>query len=485
MIGQRDSVRNSTVTIAMVAVASLAAWPVLTNHGKPPLLGTLGLIAMIAGVYVGLRHPQWLFWGLAVVLGGLPFGKLPAVHAPMYLVFGAGAVLAAIVHRSQRMHITRLEIAVLALFFTGLVSLLITGAQLTAILEFIKWSVCTLTMLALLRLPPQLMKKFGQIFVWAAAFNSAFGILIWVADPNQKLLRIFKPFGYGSGGGLRSQLALFVYSDGGASQSLRLGGTWVLPNTAGLCIVAAMAMGFVLFVGWQRVVLTLIFLVAMGLTLSRSAIFSAVVALIILLLLHSMRARDRQLMLGLVGLVAIAALSTPAVRDRLLMSFGSDDTGSSARKQALIDFPPMMVGKWWFGWGWGRPEFKDGSVAQQVNMPANVPLLTIYRAGIFSGLAMMAVLIIACALSYKLMRSNSLAYALYGSIVIGLIVVALQLDKPVVDIQPVTMTFSVLLAFLVMIRESLGTTKHLMEKPPTVIDSPRTRQRELAEAPAS
>ena len=111
VIGQRDSVRNSTVTIAMVAVASLAAWPVLTNHGKPPLLGTLGLIAMIAGVYVGLRHPQWLFWGLAVVLGGLPFGKLPAVHAPMYLVFGAGAVLAAIVHRSQRMHITRLEIA--------------------------------------------------------------------------------------------------------------------------------------------------------------------------------------------------------------------------------------------------------------------------------------------------------------------------------------------------------------------------------------
>ena len=338
----------------MVAVASLAAWPVLTNHGKPPLLGTLGLIAMIAGVYVGLRHPQWLFWGLAAVLGGLPFGKLPAVHAPMYLVFGAGAVLAAIVHRSQRMHITRLEIAVLALFLTGFVSLADHRRELTAILEFIKWSVCTLTMLALLRLPPQLMKKFGQIFVWAAAFNSAFGILIWVADPNQKLLRIFKPFGYGAGGGLRSQLALFVYSDGGASQSLRLGGTWVLPNTAGLCIVAAMAMGFVLFVGWQRVVLTLIFLVAMGLTLSRSAIFSAVVALIIVLLLHSMRARDRQLMLGLVGLVAIAALSTPAVRDRLLMSFGSDDTGSSARKQALIDFPPMMVGKWWFGWGWGR-----------------------------------------------------------------------------------------------------------------------------------
>ena len=187
------------------------------------------------------------------------------------------------------MHITRLEIAVLALFLTGLASLAITGATLTAILEFIKWSVCTLTMLALLRLPPQLMKKFGQIFVWAAAFNSAFGILIWVADPNQKLLRIFKPFGYGAGGGLRSQLALFVYSDGGASQALRLGGTWVLPNTAGLCIVAAMAMGFVLFVGWQRVVLTLIFLVAMGLTLSRSAIFSAVVALVIVLLFHSMR----------------------------------------------------------------------------------------------------------------------------------------------------------------------------------------------------
>ena len=164
------------------------------------------------------------------------------------------------------------------------------------------------------------------------------------------------------------------------------------------------------------------------------------------------------------------------------MSFGSDDTGASARKQALVDFPPMMVGKWWFGWGWGRAEFKDGSVAQQVNMPANVPLLTVYRAGIFSGLAMMAVLIIACAISYKLMRSNSLAYALYGSIVIGLVLVALQLDKPVVDIQPVTMTFSVLLAFLVMIRESLDTTTHLMDKPPTVIDSPRTRQRELAEA---
>ena len=55
---------------------------------------------------------------------------------------------------------------------------------------------------------------------------------------------------------------------------MRLGGTWVLPNSAGLALLVAIIICLVLFRGWLRIGLTTLMTAALLLTLSRSMIFS-------------------------------------------------------------------------------------------------------------------------------------------------------------------------------------------------------------------
>jgi hypothetical protein len=453
-----DVLRNHMPSVLIVAACPLIAWFVVSQTGELILMAAVGVVAFAVAIYVGLRHPLVLYWGLAVVLGFLPFGYVPGVHIPLYLVFTAGVLLAAVMHPGEQVRFTTLEISIVVLIFTGLVSILATGLSLTALLVFVQWAFCTLLVLALLRLSPEQLARFGRIFVYAATANSAFGIVIVAVDPNQKLIKILKPFGYGEGVGLRANTAL--YAPGQESQSLRLGGTWVLPNSAGFAIVIALGLCFVLFHGWLRVYLSAILLVALALTLSRSALFSLAAGVIVVLIFHSMRARDRQIAIGLIGLSVAGVMLVPSVRERILSSFGEHDAGSEARRRALSDFPGLMSGKWMFGWGWGGAEFKDGQLGQRLNPPANVPLLTIYRAGFFTGLAITVVFIVGCIVAYRLLRSNSMAHALYGGIVIGLCLVACQLDKTIVDILPITASFSILLAFLIYLNRYPPDIRH-------------------------
>ncbi|MGV0802159.1 O-antigen ligase domain-containing protein, partial [Mycolicibacterium elephantis] len=139
----------------------------------------------------------------------------------------------------------------------------------------------------------------------------------------QRLLKPLQIFGYGVGAGLREQTALYVYSNEGGTigRTLRLGGTWVLPNSAGLALATALIICLVLFTGWRRAVMSTVIVVALLLTLSRSMIFSVAVGLLLVLLFHSMRARDRQIAIGLIGVGAAAALLTPMIRDRILSTF--------------------------------------------------------------------------------------------------------------------------------------------------------------------
>jgi polysaccharide biosynthesis protein PslJ len=187
------------------------------------------------------------------------------------------------------------------------------------------------------------------------------------------------------------------------------------------------------------------------------------VGVVLVLLFHSMRARDRSIALGAMALVAAGAMLTPAVRTRILTSFGSDDTGSSARGDALKQWPGQMAGHWPFGLGWGRPEFKDGNTAFTLNFVANVPLITIYRAGIIVGVVFLALLVVGCVMSGKALRSNSLSRAMYGGIFIGICFVALQLDHMVADIPQVTLLFSILLVFLVVVDQDRRRSRHAPE----------------------
>jgi hypothetical protein len=453
-----DLLRDHMLSVGIVAVCSAVAWYVMSQTSTLQLMATIGIIVLAVAVYVGLRHPLWLFWGLAIVLGFIPFGYVPGVHVPLYLVFAAGAIAAAVIHPLEGAPLTRIEIAIGLLLFTSFISLVANQINLAGIMSFVQWSIGTSMVFVLLRLRPEQLAKFGRIFVYAATANSAFGISIVLFDSNQRFIRILKPFGYGEGVGLRSQTSL--YAPGETAQSLRLGGTWVLPNTAGLAIVIALGLCIALFHGWLRVYLSAILLVALALTLSRSAILSLALGVIVVLIFHTMRERDRQILIGLIVVTSVVAMLIPAVRDRILSSFGETDAGSEARTRAFRDFPGLMSGHWWFGLGWGRPEFKDGQLGAQINPPSNAPLLTVYRGGIFTGLALTIVLIIACVLAYRLMQSNSLPYALFGGVTIGVCLVAAQLDKTIVDIIPITSTISMVLAFLVSLNRNPPEPRH-------------------------
>lgn len=468
------TVSRYIVHAVIVAGCPALAWFAL-DRGKMPTVAIIGLAVLIVGAYVGLRHPLWLYSGMAIAIGFMPFGYFPGVHVPLYLPFAAGAVLAAAVHPSDRKGLSPLEVTVLALVVTSGIAMLVNAKNLVDYGEYIKWSVATLVIVALLKLSQDNMAKVGRCYVYAATANALFGILFVTVDRNQRLMKIFYPFGYG-----RAETTRFVFSDEGQTKQIRLGGLWVDPNAAGIGLVVAFSLALVLLSGHMRIMVTLILAAAIGLSLSRAALFSVVVGIILVFLFHTMRARDRQVMLGFIGLAAVVAMLTPPVRNRLLMSFGSDDTGSSARMDALRAWPGQMTGHWVFGLGWGRREFKDGVYAFQLNFVANGPLITIYRAGVIVGALFILMVLIGCYLSYRAIRSDSFGEALYGGCFIGFTVVALQLDHPIVTTPQSTVAYSFFVAYLVYLEEVRRRKRRATQQvalpepvpPPTMVDAP-------------
>lgn len=452
------SLSRYIVHVVIVAGCPALAWFAL-DRGKMPTVAIIGLAVLIIGVYVGLRHPLWLYSGMAIAIGFMPFGYFPGVHVPLYLPFAAGAVLAAAVHPTDRKGLSPLEVTVLALVVTSGIAMLANAKNLVDYGEYIKWSIATLVIVALLKLSPDNMAKVGRCYVYAAAANAVFGILFVTVDRGNRLMKLFNPFGYG-----RAETTRFVFSDEGQTKQIRLGGLWVDPNAAGIGLVVAFALALVLLSGHLRIIVGVILAAAIALSLSRAALFSVVVGIVLVFVFHTMRRRDRQIMIGLIGLAAVVAMLTPPVRNRLLMSFGSDDTGSSARMDALRAWPGQMAGHWVFGLGWGRREFKDGVYAFQLNFVANGPLITIYRAGIIVGTLFILMVLIGCYLSYRALRSDNFGEALYGGTFIGFSVVALQLDHPIVTTPQSTVAYSFFVAYLVYLEEARRRKKRAAEQ---------------------
>jgi len=451
MVGVKPSaavIGKHIVHVLIIAGCLALAWFAL-ERGKMPTVAIIGLAIVIIAAYIGLRHPLWLYYGMAAAVGFMPFGYFPGVHVPLYLPFTAGVVLAAAIHPAHRRGLSPMEITVILLVIASGLSMIVNANGLVDYGEYVKWSFATLAIVALLKLSPENMKKVGLLYVYGATANALLGILFVAVDRNQRLIKIFAPFGYA-----RADTGRFVFSNEGQSKQVRLGGLWVDPNAAGIGLVIAFALAVVLLSGYTRIIIAMILAAAIALTLSRAALFSVVVGIVLVFLFHSMRARDRQLMIGLIGLAAVAALLTPPVRNRLFMSFGSDDTGSSARLDAIKAWPGQMAGHWIFGLGWGRREFKDGAYAFQLNFVANGPLITIYRGGIIVGALFVLMVLIGCYLSYKALRSDSFSEALYGGCFIGFAIVALQLDHPIVTTPQSTLMYSFFLAYLVYLEES-------------------------------
>ena len=458
MTTNRGAAQTALATAAIVAVVLVSVWGA-TSFGKLALLGVIAGFAALAAVYIGLRHPLWFFWGLAFVMGALPFGRVPGVGVPMWQPLAFGAVVATFFHPRFRASSHPLEFTMWVLFLTSLLSLVVTGQSFADVSIFIRWGMATMMMFALARLAPEHAVRFGRIFVVTAALNGAYGMYVIALDPSYNSLSFLRAFGYVK----EALISRVAYAGEAVATTIRLGGTWVEPNGAGLNLALAVALGALLFTGWRRITLVAVLSVALVLTLSRAAIFTVVAGVLLVLVFHPMAGRARAALITFFVAAVIGALSVEPIRRRFLTSFGAGDAGSAARADALAVFPGQMSGHWGFGWGWARREFFDPAYAFVFNLPSNAPLITLYRSGVFAFIAFMAVAIVGCVYGYRAVRSRSFPLALYGGTFIGLVVVQMQLDHPLAGTPTGALTYSVFLGFLVYVDRA----RRELARPPT------------------
>ncbi|WP_256981057.1 MULTISPECIES: O-antigen ligase domain-containing protein [unclassified Rhodococcus (in: high G+C Gram-positive bacteria)] len=446
------SITQRAGAAAIVIVPVFVTFAMIVG-GTPAKLGAFALVVLTVGAYIGLRHPLYLSRALAFSLGALPFGYVPGVHAPLVFALGIAVVLATVIHRTAVSRITWPELPMIALIAASALSIFATSGALVDYVEFGQWLVSTLVVVCLLRMQRDELALFGRIYVYAASAAAAFALVIFAVDPAGKLIRYLSIFGYGS----EEESTRFVYSSTGAA-TVRLAGTYVDPNAAGIGFVLALMLCVLLLRGYLRTALAALLFLSIVLTLSRAALFSVVFGVVLMLVFQQLRTRERLAIVGAFAAAFVGAIAVPTVRNRVFSSFGNEDAGSSARGDALVEFPGHMQGHWMFGLGWGRAEFKDPTVAFEVNYVANTPLLTIYRGGLVAGIAFVAILVVIAIVGYKLLRARQWEYGFYGGGMIGFSVVALQLDFPVVTIPATTMAFSVMYAFLVLAWEKASET---------------------------
>ena len=426
--------------VIVVAVALLAAFGAIYLGGSA-LKATLAGLAMIVGVYVGLRHPIWLLWLLAFVAGMFPAGYLPGVHVPMVFSFAMGSLLATIIHPWEVTGFSTLERWVLALVGVSFVSLVASGFNLIAIMEYVKWTTATLLIIVLLRLPRDQLRRFGQVYVVSATAASLLAIGIVFGDSGGRVLKALSILGYGV-----KDNNFFVYTESGAVA--RLAGTFLEPNSAGIAILVAALICAVVFDGWRRVACGAILLLALALTLSRASLFAVVVGVVLMLVFASLSARQRMAIVGVFFLGFCVAIAVPKIRNRIFSSFGSQDAGSNARLDALKDFPGYMGGKWVFGRGWGLIEFKDPSKSIATNFVANAPLLATYRGGVIVATVFVLTFLYASYLAYQCLRTTHWNLAFYGGGFIGFFFLTMQLDIGTVTIPATVAALSLLVTFL-------------------------------------
>jgi hypothetical protein len=144
----------------------------------------------------------------------------------------------------------------------------------------------------------------------------------------------------------------------------------------------------------------------------------------------------------------VLGLAIPVVRQRLYDSFGPADTGTVARNLAFRDFPDVMAGHWIWGLGWVREEFREAIVTFAVNPVSNTLLITVYRAGIVTGLVALVVLTALVVRAWRATRGEFVDRVL-GCTLIAFVLVALQLDVPVALQAPGTALFSLLVALVI------------------------------------
>ncbi|CAM3664309.1 O-antigen ligase family protein [Smaragdicoccus niigatensis] len=389
------------------------------------------------------RRPWWLSNGLGFALGAFPLAKVPGLGVPVVLGLTAAIALAALTRRPDVDRVLPIEVAIVALIGVSAFSAAANIGGLMDLRLFVQWDAATSITVILLRLSRERLMQCGRWFVGGATVGAAVGLLQMFSALPAVVVRAFEILGYPA-----SVFSSEIYATGADRGIHRLTGPFGHPNSAAVLLLVALLIAVVAYTGWLRAGLVVFLLAATGLTVSRAIGLSLIAAAIVLIVFQS-RGRTARLAIGgtlLAG--AAAAFAVPAVRARILGSFTSSDVGSSARWQALVDYPQVMNGHWLFGVGWGRKQFWDPTTGYITNYVANAPLVAAYRGGIVVGLAFCVVLAFALVISYRAIRSGQWDAAILGAGFIGFIVVGAELDHPIVT-HPVSVSaFALLLAFV-------------------------------------
>ncbi|TRW80488.1 O-antigen ligase domain-containing protein [Mycolicibacterium sp. 018/SC-01/001] len=428
--------RGYAMTFGCLAATAAVLVPVtvLANTGEHRLdrLG-IGIIAVVVAAAVVVLHPRWVYMALAFALGSAPAATIPGLGTPVVLVLAFAMWCALLVHPLAETRTSAMELAIAGLVVTSLCSLVMTVSSVRDVTEFIKWLLATSVVFALTRFDLADLRAFGKVFVWGTFAGATLALIMRFLDPGRVLFTRLQVIG------------VFDISDTGGFT--RLTGTYVEPNSAGISFLVGLCLSVALLRGGSRLLTSAVILVALVFTLSRAAMVSVVAAVVFLLLFQPMSSRVRVAILAALGSGVVGFLAVPLIYTRFTGTF--KDRGSLDRAASLSEYAYNMAGHWWFGKGWGLAEFISGEAAYRSNHVANSPLLSIYRGGIFVGVAFVVVLLVGVAVSYRNARRTPWEAAVIGAGFTGFTVIGLQLDFPVVTHATVTMVWSVLIAFLI------------------------------------
>jgi polysaccharide biosynthesis protein PslJ len=439
---------DRAVPVAIVATTALVVVAAAFLSGSGNRLGQqlgIAIVMLAVGGATVLLHPTWIYRSLAFVLGAAPWAIVPGFGQPVIQVLAFAVWCAILTHPIAETRTTWLELAVGLMVVTSLVSLIMTAVGVRDITEFIKWFMSTSMVFALLRLDRRELRTFGKVFVYGAFLGAVFALGIFFLDKAATTLDRLSIIGYGRTGIVGTHLRFYTVED---SIIIRLTGTYVDPNAAGIFMLVALAVAVALLRGWQRLIVAPVILVALIICLSRGAIFSVLSGMIFYLIFQRISTGRRLAMLASTIVVCAAAMTVPPIYARLMSSFGASDRGSRDRAAGYAYYFESMRGGWWFGHGWGLPEFTNDVVGWKTNYIANSPLLSIYRGGIFVGIAFVVVLIAGTVRAYRNARKQPWESGVIGALFVGFALVGLQLDFPVVTLASLTMAWSVLIVFL-------------------------------------
>lgn len=442
-LSRRAGFGSGPARFVALAAAAIGAFVAVAEVTDPMFaVQCLGLLAVgVAGIAVCAVYPQLIWHTFAIVLGALPFMPLRGSGFPLIFLLAVGLYGCMLLNRPGTTSIHPIEVVFAVFMVLSLVSVLMTMRTGTDVNTFVKWAISAGVLFPLARLGHDRLMVIGRSFVLGVIGGSLIAWASLLGAGGDQVLRLL---GYAvTDGNLR------YYVENGVATTVRLAGPYVDPNLAGLFLSVGFFVAVYVTRGPLRIIAILVIGSAIAMTLSRAAMFSIVVAALLVIVLQPMPQRRRLgLIVGSISALLVAVALSPTLYRRLFSTGSAGDTGMTERADALNRFPRLMEGHWWFGLGWGRTEFFDTQWGYVVNYVANTPLLTMYRGGALASLALVAVLLVGIGLGIRSLQTGTYESGWIGAGFCGFALVAVQVDFPIVTMPMATILFSFFLAIV-------------------------------------